>query len=39
PDLWGGEWRLGPLVLHPLALMYVASGSAMISKTLRIPKI
>ncbi|WNZ64929.1 CDP-alcohol phosphatidyltransferase family protein [Myxococcus sp. MxC21-1] len=39
PELWGGEWRLGPLVLHPLALMYVASGSAMISKTLRIPKI
>ncbi|NVJ01095.1 CDP-alcohol phosphatidyltransferase family protein [Myxococcus sp. AM009] len=39
PDLWGGVWRLGPLVLHPLALMFVASGSAMISKTLRIPKI
>ncbi|WP_163786632.1 CDP-alcohol phosphatidyltransferase family protein [Myxococcus vastator] len=39
PDLWGGVWHLGPLVLHPLALMFVASGSAMISKTLRIPKI
>ena len=29
---------LGPLQLHPLALLYFASGSAMISKTLRIPK-
>lgn len=36
--LWGGVWNLGPLQLHPLALLYVASGSAMISKTLRIPK-
>ncbi len=34
----GGSWELGPFVLHPLALIYVASGSAMISKTLRIPK-
>jgi CDP-diacylglycerol---serine O-phosphatidyltransferase len=34
----GGVWQLGPLELHPLALMYLASGSAMISKTLRIPK-
>ncbi|MCE9667188.1 CDP-diacylglycerol--serine O-phosphatidyltransferase [Myxococcus stipitatus] len=37
--LWGGAWEVGPLVLHPLALLYVLSGSAMISKTLRIPKI
>ncbi|XXF75632.1 CDP-diacylglycerol--serine O-phosphatidyltransferase [Myxococcaceae bacterium GXIMD 01537] len=37
-DLLWGVWRLGPLVLHPLVLLYVASGSAMISKTLRIPK-
>ena len=36
--LWGGVWDIGPLQLHPLALLYVASGSAMISKTLRIPK-
>ncbi|NNB99794.1 CDP-diacylglycerol--serine O-phosphatidyltransferase [Corallococcus exiguus] len=36
--LWGGVWNLGPLQLHPLALLYVVSGSAMISKTLRIPK-
>ncbi|HLM42321.1 MAG TPA: CDP-diacylglycerol--serine O-phosphatidyltransferase [Myxococcaceae bacterium] len=39
PDLLGGLWNLGPVVLHPLALLYVVSGSAMISKTLRIPKI
>ena len=35
---WLGEHRLGPAGLHPLALVYVASGSAMISATLRIPK-
>jgi CDP-diacylglycerol--serine O-phosphatidyltransferase len=38
PELWGGAWRLGPWVLHPLALVYALSGSLMISKTLRIPK-
>lgn len=37
-DLWLGALRVGPAVLHPLALVYVASGSAMISATLRIPK-
>jgi hypothetical protein len=26
-------------VLHPLVLLYVVSGSLMISKTLRIPKL
>jgi hypothetical protein len=25
-------------VLHPLALLYVLHGAAMVSKTLRIPK-
>lgn len=34
----GGAWSLGPFTLHPLALLWFASGSAMISKTLRIPK-
>ncbi|MEO7151602.1 MAG: CDP-alcohol phosphatidyltransferase family protein [Burkholderiaceae bacterium] len=34
----GGAWSLGPWTLHPLALLFVASGSLMISKTLRIPK-
>ena len=36
--VWLGEYRVGPALLHPLALVYVASGSAMISATLRIPK-
>jgi CDP-diacylglycerol--serine O-phosphatidyltransferase len=33
-----GVVTLGPGTLHPLVLMYALSGSAMISKTLRIPK-
>jgi CDP-diacylglycerol--serine O-phosphatidyltransferase len=33
-----GSLLLGPFVLHPLVLAYFASGSMMISKTLRIPK-
>jgi CDP-diacylglycerol--serine O-phosphatidyltransferase len=33
-----GEHRLGPALLHPLALLYVLQGAAMVSKTLRIPK-
>ncbi len=36
--LWGGAWNIGPWQLHPLVLMFVLSGSLMISKTLRIPK-
>jgi CDP-diacylglycerol--serine O-phosphatidyltransferase len=31
-------WHVGPASLHPLALLYVVHGSAMISKTLHIPK-
>src|SRR5205085_6823694 len=31
-NLWGGVLALGPWELHPLALVYVASGSLMISK-------
>lgn len=38
-DLWGGAWQLGPWTLHPLALLFALSGSLMISKTLRIPKL
>lgn len=38
-ELYGGVWMLGPATLHPLALLYVLSGSLMISKTLRIPKL
>ena len=37
--LYGGAWTIGPWQLHPLALLFVLSGSLMISKTLRIPKL
>jgi CDP-diacylglycerol--serine O-phosphatidyltransferase len=37
-QVWGGSWTIGPWELHPLALLFVVSGSLMISKTLRIPK-
>ena len=37
-QLWFGALSLGPATLHPLSLMYLVSGSAMISATLRIPK-
>jgi CDP-diacylglycerol--serine O-phosphatidyltransferase len=37
--LWGGAWALGPWTLHPLSLMFVLSGTLMVSKTLRIPKL
>lgn len=33
-----GTFRLGPFLFHPLSLVFVAHGCAMISKTLRIPK-
>src|SRR4051794_12222217 len=36
--LWLGVVKLGPALLHPLALLYVAAGCTMISATLRIPK-
>ena len=34
-----GVVRLGPWALHPLTLLWAVSGSLMISKTLRIPKL
>jgi len=37
--LYGGSWAIGPWTLHPFALVYVLSGTLMISKTLRIPKL
>lgn len=37
-QLWFGVVKIGPADLHPLSLMFFASGSAMISATLRIPK-
>jgi CDP-diacylglycerol--serine O-phosphatidyltransferase len=33
-----GVVAVGPLTLHPLVLLYAVSWSAMISKTLRVPK-
>jgi CDP-diacylglycerol--serine O-phosphatidyltransferase len=36
-DVWLGSVRLGPMLLHPLTLVYVLSGVAMISR-VRIPK-
>ena len=36
-NLYGGAWQLG-WDFHPLSLLFIASGSMMISKTLRIPK-
>ena len=38
-DIYFGAWTLGPWVLHPLSLLFGLSGSLMISKTLRIPKL
>ena len=37
-NLYWGAFQLGPWVLHPLVLLFVLSGTLMISKTLRIPK-
>jgi CDP-diacylglycerol--serine O-phosphatidyltransferase len=34
----GGALDIGPFVLHPLAILYFLHGSAMISKTLHVPK-
>ncbi len=37
-SLYWGAWTLGPAVLHPLVLLFFASGTLMISR-FRIPKI
>ena len=37
--LWLGTYRIGPASLHPLTVLYAISGTAMISATLRIPKL
>ena len=37
-SLWLGAIELGPWTLHPLVLAFGASGCAMVSGTLRIPK-
>jgi CDP-diacylglycerol--serine O-phosphatidyltransferase len=38
-ELWGGGWSVGPWILHPVVLLFAVSGTLMISKTLRIPKL
>jgi CDP-diacylglycerol--serine O-phosphatidyltransferase len=38
-DLYWGNWTVGPWEWHPMSLLFVLSGSLMISKTLRIPKL
>ena len=38
-NLYWGIWTLGPWHFHPLVLLFALSGTVMISKTLRIPKI
>jgi CDP-diacylglycerol--serine O-phosphatidyltransferase len=38
-SVYWGVLRLGPWELHPLVLLFVLSGTLMISKTLRIPKL
>jgi hypothetical protein len=38
-DLPLGALEITSLRWHPLSLLYFASGSAMISKTLKIPKL
>jgi CDP-diacylglycerol---serine O-phosphatidyltransferase len=38
-DLPFGVWKIAGLQWHPLSLLYFISGSAMISKTLKIPKL
>ncbi|WP_332815316.1 CDP-alcohol phosphatidyltransferase family protein [Ramlibacter sp.] len=37
--IYGGAIALGPWVLHPLSLLFALSGTLMVSKTLRIPKL
>jgi CDP-diacylglycerol--serine O-phosphatidyltransferase len=37
--IWFGVVHLGPIVFHPLVVLFAISGSLMISKSLRIPKL
>ena len=37
--MWGGVYAVGPWQLHLFSLLFMLSGSLMISKTLRIPKL
>jgi CDP-diacylglycerol--serine O-phosphatidyltransferase len=37
--VWGGAVVFAGFTLHPLVLLYLLSGSLMISKTIHIPKL
>ena len=37
-NIYWGAWTIGPWDLHPLVLLFVLSGTLMVSKTLHIPK-
>jgi CDP-diacylglycerol---serine O-phosphatidyltransferase len=37
--VFGGAWALGPWSLHPLVGLFALSGTLMVSKTLRVPKL
>jgi CDP-diacylglycerol--serine O-phosphatidyltransferase len=37
--IWWGTSHVAGMTLHPLVLLYLLSGSLMISKTIRIPKL
>ncbi|MDQ2734503.1 MAG: CDP-alcohol phosphatidyltransferase family protein [Pseudomonadota bacterium] len=38
-SIYGGVWLVGGAALHPLVLLFALSGTLMVSKTLRIPKL
>ncbi len=38
-EIYGGTWTVLGADLHPLALLFALSGTLMVSKTLRIPKL
>jgi CDP-diacylglycerol--serine O-phosphatidyltransferase len=37
--VYGGAWAVAGAALHPLVLLFALSGTLMVSKTLRIPKL
>jgi CDP-diacylglycerol---serine O-phosphatidyltransferase len=37
-QIWGGRWEIGGFGLHPLSLLFLVSGSLMVSR-IRIPKL
>jgi len=37
--IYGGAWSVAGATLHPLVLLFALSGTLMVSKTLRIPKL